>query len=212
MELVNPLVENYILQNTNKEDKELLGIYEQTLEQHLHHHMQSSWVQGCFLSFISKLFQPMNILEIGTFTGFSALCLSKGLKKDGELHTIEIRDEDAQKALTNFKTYGNKNQITLHIGNAKTIIPTIKKKWDLVFIDADKTSYIEYYELVLPLLNDNGFIIADNVLFHGQVLEKEVKGKNAKAIHLFNEHVSNDLRTEQIILSIRDGLMLIKKK
>jgi predicted O-methyltransferase YrrM len=212
MELVNSLVEEYISKFSSIEDKKLFKIYNHTLENHSHKHMLSSWVQGNFLTFISQLAKPKNILEIGTFTGFSALCLVKGLQSDGELHTIELREEDANTALTNFSILGNKNQITLHLGNALEIIPTLNKQWDLVFIDADKTSYTQYYELVLPMLSDGGLIIADNVLFHGQVLDKEIKGKNALAINDFNMHVANDSRTEQIILSVRDGLMLIKKK
>lgn len=212
MDLVNPLVEAYISKFSSIDDEKLLEIYNHTLENHSHKHMLSSWVQGKFLMFISQLTKPKNILEIGTFTGFSALCLAKGLQVDGELHTIELRKEDANTALTNFSILGNKNQITLHLGNALEIIPTLNKQWDLVFIDADKTSYTQYYELVLPMLSDGGLIIADNVLFHGQVLDKEIKGKNAIAINNFNMHVANDSRTEQIILSVRDGLMLIKKK
>jgi predicted O-methyltransferase YrrM len=212
MDLVNPLVEEYISKFSSIEDEKLLEIYNHILENHTHKHMLSSWVQGKFLTFISQLAKPQNILEIGTFTGFSALCLAKGLQTNGELHTIELREEDANTALTNFSILGNKNQITLHIGNALEIIPTLNKQWDLVFIDADKTSYIQYYELVLPMLSHRALIIADNVLFHGQVLDKEIKGKNAIAINDFNMHVANDSRTEQIILSVRDGLMLIKKK
>ena len=113
--------------------------------------------------------------------------------------------------LTTSSVFANK-QITLHLGNAREIIPGLPFKWDLVFIDADKTSYIDYYEMVLPVLSERGFIIADNVLFHGQVLEDPLKGKNAKAIHAFNEHVQNDPRTEQVMLSIRDGISIIKKR
>jgi predicted O-methyltransferase YrrM len=151
-------------------------------------------------------------LEIGTFTGYSALCLSEGVVKGGELHTIEIRQEDAETALKNFKRSPNNNFITLHLGNAKEIIPKLPFSWDLVFIDADKTSYIEYFELVLPRLSEKGVIIADNVLFHGQVLEEPINGKNAIAIDAFNKHISNDSRVEQVMLTIRDGLLLIKKK
>jgi caffeoyl-CoA O-methyltransferase len=140
------------------------------------------------------------------------MCLVKGLQPNGELHTIELRENDANTALTNFSISEKQNQIHLHLGNAIEIIPTLNKKWDLIFIDADKTGYINYYELVLPMLNNGGLIIADNVLFHGEVLEEKVKGKNAIAIDSFNKHVANDNRTEQIILSVRDGLMLIKKK
>lgn len=212
MELINELVENYINKYSSGNDESLKQIYEKTLREHSKKHMQSSWVQGKFLSFISELIKPKYILEIGTFTGFSAICLAKGLQKNGELHTIELREEDAATAQSNFSFSAYKNQILLHLGNALEIIPTLKFKWDIVFIDADKTSYINYYNLVLPSLNETGLIIADNVLFHGEVVQQEIKGKNAKAIHSFNEFVSKDERTEQIILSVRDGLMLIKKK
>ena len=212
MELINALAEKYVDQFSSIDDKELYSIYQNTLKQHPKNHMQSSWVQGNFLSFISSLIKPKYILEIGTFTGFSALCLAKGLAKDGELYTIELREEDAKKAQENFSISTHQNQILLQLGNALEIIPKLNKTWDLVFIDADKTSYIDYYNLVLPKLNSNGLIIADNVLFHGEVLQEKIKGKNAIAIHRFNEYVANDESTEQIILSIRDGLMLIKKK
>ncbi len=212
MEMINELVENYINQYSSVSDTDLKIIYEKTLVNHPKKHMQSSWVQGKFLSFLSELIKPKYILEIGTFTGFSAICLAKGLQKNGELHTIELREEDAKTAQSNFSTSKNKNQILLHLGNALEIIPTLQYKWDLIFIDADKTSYINYYNMVLPRLNDNGLIIADNVLFYGDVVQHPIKGKNAKAIHAFNEYVANDYRTEQIILSVRDGLMLIKKK
>ncbi|MBS4043720.1 MAG: O-methyltransferase [Chitinophagaceae bacterium] len=212
MDLINDLVEKYIEQWSSKDNDDLWVIHEQTLRNHPKNHMQSSWVQGKLLSFLSQLSKPKYILEIGTFTGFSALCLAKGLQEDGVLHTIEIREQDAKIAQANFSISKNKNQILLHLGNAVEIIPTLKVQWDLVFIDADKTGYIDYYELVLPSLHPNGLIIADNVLFHGDVLQENIKGKNAKAIHAFNEHVSKDARSEQIILSVRDGLMLIKKK
>jgi predicted O-methyltransferase YrrM len=155
---------------------------------------------------------PTHILEIGSFTGFSALCLAEGLTSNGTLHTIELRTEDAQKAKAAFDTNPRSKQLHMHIGDAKEIIPTLQKKWDLVFIDADKTSYIEYYNLVLPFLNDKGIIIVDNVLFHGEVLEESVKGKSAKAIQAFNEYVLLDQNTEQVMLTIRDGLTLIRKK
>ncbi|MFY7964025.1 MAG: O-methyltransferase [Chitinophagaceae bacterium] len=212
MELVNPIAENYVSKLCSVNDESLYKVYQHTLEKHPHQHMLSSWLQGQFLTFISQLASPKYILEIGTFTGFSAICLAKGLQENGELHTIELREEDANTALTNFSICKVENKITLHLGNAKEIIPNIDRKWDIVFIDADKTSYIDYYELVLPRLNVGGIIIADNVLFHGQVLENQIKGKNAVAINNFNEYVANDVRTEQIILTVRDGLMLIKKK
>jgi predicted O-methyltransferase YrrM len=152
------------------------------------------------------------ILEIGTFTGYSALCLAEGLSASGELHSIELRAEDAQTAASNFSKSKRNKQIHLHIGNAKEIIPTLSMEWDLVFIDADKTGYIDYYELIVPRLSKNGWIIADNVLFHGQIFEDPISGKSAKAIQAFNDHVLADHRTEQVLLTTRDGLLLIKKK
>ena len=153
----------------------------------------------------------MHILEIGTFTGYSALCLAKGVAENGKLHTIENRIEDAEKAARYFKNSQDNHKIELHIGDAKQVIPTLNCAWDMVFIDADKTSYIEYYEMVVPLLAKGGIIIADNVLFHGEVLEDNISGKNAIAIHAFNEHVKKDSRTTQVLLTIRDGMLLIQK-
>ena len=211
MELVNPLAEKYAEQFTTEHDEVLRQIHQQSL-QHEHAHMLSTETQGELLSFISKLVKPKFILEIGTFTGYSALCLCKGLQPDGELHTIEVREADAEKSSANFKKAGKEKQIHLYKGNATEIIPTLDYEWDIVFIDADKTNYITYYEQVMDRLSQQGLIIADNVLFHGQVLEEEIKGKSAKAIHDFNGHVKRDIRTEQVMLTVRDGLLFIKKK
>ncbi len=211
MELVNPLAEQYAAHFTTPQDDLLQSIYQQSL-QHAHAHLLSTETQGQLLSFISQMVQPKYILEIGTFTGYSALCLCKGLQPDGELHTIELRQADVEKSLANFKLAKKDIQIHLYQGNAIGIIPTLNFTWDIVFIDADKSDYITYYEMALERLHQNGLIIADNVLFHGQVLEEEIKNKNAKAIHKFNQHVLNDSRTEQVMLTVRDGLFLIRKK
>jgi len=212
MDFINPLANDYTEAYSNATPSYLKNLYEETLATHEHGHLQSSWTQGGFLSFISKILAPNHILEIGSFTGFSALCLAEGLTEKGELHTIELREEDAKKVQAAFDKNARSNQLHLHIGDAKLIIPTLTKKWDLVFIDADKTSYIEYYSMILPLLNEKGIIIVDNVLFHGEVLEQSVKGKSAKAIQAFNEFVLSDSNTEQVMLTIRDGLTLIRKK
>jgi len=212
IQLIHPLAETYADLITEQANPLLQLIDYTTSTTHAQPHMLSGHVQGRFLSFISQLLRPANILEIGTFTGYSALCLAEGLTENGTLHTIELRENDAEIAQQNFSASKHKNQIHLHIGNAIDIIPTLNKSWDLVFIDADKTGYIHYYDLIVPMLNKNGLIIADNVLFHGQVLEEPLKGKNAKAIDAFNKHVANDNRVEQVLLTIRDGLLLIKKK
>jgi caffeoyl-CoA O-methyltransferase len=140
------------------------------------------------------------------------LCLAKGLQPGGKLYTIELREEDAATARGYFERSGQKDQLNLLVGDAKTVIPILNETWDIAFIDADKPGYIDYYELILPFIKINGIIIADNVLFHGQVLGAEITGKNAKAIHAFNQHVKNDTRTEQVILTVRDGLSIIRKK
>ena len=204
-------IEQYADLMTSDEDDLLADINQQTIASHPLHHMLSGKVQGKFLTFISAIMQPKYVLEIGTFTGYSALCLAMGLQKTGELHTIELRAEDAATAELNFSKFNEHKKIHLHIGKALDIIPTLPYQWDLVFIDADKTGYINYYEMVLPILSNNGLIIADNVLFHGQVLDDTLKTKNAKAIAAFNKYVAADKRVEQVLLTVRDGLLLIKK-
>lgn len=211
MDIVNPLAEKYTEQFTTAHHTLLQQIIDATYASHAQPHMLSGHVQGKFLQMVSRMVQPMKVLEIGTFTGFSALCLAVGLQKNGTLHTIELREEDAIISQNNFNKSEYAQQIKLHVGNAKDIIPTLKEEWDLIFIDADKPSYIDYYELTLPTLKKGGFILADNVLFHGQVLVENVTGKNAVAIHAFNEHINKDKRTEQVMLSIRDGISLIRK-
>jgi len=212
MQWIDKLAEDYSSIYTSSLDDVLQKVYDDTLANHPQAHMISGPVQGKLLEFISSLLQPKYILEIGTFTGFSAICLAKGLQQGGELHTIEMREDDANTAWKNISAAGMQEKIHLHRGDAREIIKTLDHKWDLVFIDADKTSYITYYEEALQRLSDHGFILADNVLFHGQVLEKEIEGKSAIAIAEFNNHVLNDQRTEQVFLTVRDGLLLIKKK
>ncbi|MEO7524493.1 MAG: O-methyltransferase [Ferruginibacter sp.] len=211
MELLNLKTEAYSKKYSSPLDELAQQNEDVTMLSHEHAQMHSGHVQGKFLEMLSRMIKPDKILEIGTFTGFSALCLSKGLSPNGMLHTIELRPEDAGFAEGYFKKAGLESKINLHIGNALDIIPGLMENWDLVFIDADKVSYIEYYELTLPFLKKGGWMLADNVLFHGQVLEDEIKGKNAKAIQAFNHHVAADERVEQVMLTVRDGLLLIRK-
>jgi predicted O-methyltransferase YrrM len=212
MELIAANIEQYISIFSSPLDPVLQELEQFTQVHHPQAHMLSGQVQGKLLEFFSRMMRPSAILEIGTFTGFSALCLAKGLAEGGVLHTIECREADAKTALGFFEKAGLQHQIRLHQGFAADIIPTLNQSWDLVFLDADKTGYIEYYELTLPMLKPGGWIIADNVLFHGEVLQPVLKGKNAKAVQAFNEHVAQDDRVEQVILSLRDGLTVIRKK
>lgn len=211
-EIVNDKATEYATKWSEPTDDLLKEIEEFTMNHHEQSNMLSGPLQGKFLEMISKIIQPKNILEVGTFTGYSALCLAKGLAIDGTLHTIELRPEDAQLCREYFERSAHNNQIILHEGNALDIIPELKATWDLVFIDADKINYINYYELTLPLLRKGGVILADNVLFHGDVLESPVVGKNAKAIQAFNEHVAKDERVQRVILTVRDGVMMVIKK
>ena len=212
LELISEAVNQYAERYSSPENTLLEQLASETRGVHAQAHMMSGHLQGRLLAMISKLVRPAYILEIGTFTGYSALCLAEGLQENGQLHTIELRAEEAAIATKYFKTSAYADQIFLHEGEAGTIIPTLDRQWDLVFIDADKTGYIEYYEQVLPLLRRGGLIIVDNVLFHGQVLETPVTGKSARAVQAFNDHVKNDDRTEKVMLTLRDGLLMMLKK
>ena len=173
--------------------------------------MLSGHLQGKFLEMVSCMIRPQYVLEIGTFTGYSALCLAKGLQPTGVLHTIEVREDDAAVAQKFIKKSAFSSQIKIHIGDALQIVDELDYPWDLVFIDADKVSYAEYFNRVLPKVKQGGFILADNVLFHGQVLTTEIKGKNPKAIQAFNEYVMQRTDVEKVLLPLRDGIYLIRK-
>ena len=212
MEIINTKAEDYAARFTTPTDNLLQEIEKYTLENHPQAIMLSGPIQGKLLEMISLMIRPERILEIGTFMGYSALCLAKGLAAQGELHTLEIGKEDADIARNYFSKSLYAKQIILHEGNALDIIPALNETWDLIFIDADKVNYINYYELTLPHVKKGGFILADNVLFHGEVLEENITGKNAKAIHAFNEHLEKDNRIQHVLMTVRDGLMLIQKK
>ncbi|MBW7891210.1 MAG: class I SAM-dependent methyltransferase [Chitinophagaceae bacterium] len=210
--LTNPAAEDYAASFSSAEDELLKEVADFTRKTHPKSHMLSGPVQGQLLTMLSKIIRPSRILEIGTFTGYSALCLAEGLTEDGLLYTIELREEDGAKAQSFFNKSKVKDLINLHIGNALEIIPALDERWDIVFLDADKVNYIRYYEMVMAQLRTGGIIIADNVLFHGRVLEDPVTNKNAMAIQAFNEHIKQDSRVDQVLLTVRDGLMLIMKK
>ena len=157
------------------------------------------------------MLRPQRILEIGTFTGYSALCLAKGLAENGNVHTIEMRKEDAETAQGFFDRSPCKDHIILHIGDALQVLDALDETWDLVFIDADKPGYVNYFNRVLPKLRKGGIILADNVLFHGEVLEAKVTGKNAVAIQAFNDFIAARTDVESVLLPLRDGLYMIRK-
>ncbi len=211
MDIIHPLAQQYAEAYTPAEDALLNEVLEYTLAHHPHAQMVSGHLQGAFLQMISHMIRPQRILELGTFTGYSALCLAKGLAQDGRLHTIELRKEDAATAQAFFDRSKYKDNIILHVGEALPMIDELAETWDLVFIDADKVNYTNYFNQVLPKVRKGGFILADNVLFHGQVLEEVIKGKNALAIQAFNDAVRVRPDVEKLMLPLRDGLYLIRK-
>ena len=211
LELVNPNVQEYAEAYSSAEDALLKEIADYTNQQHNDPQMLSGHLQGKVLEMVSCMIKPRRVLEIGTFTGYSALCLAKGLTDEGQIHTIEVREEDVKKARSFFDRSVYANKIMSHTGNALDIIPALNETWDLVFIDADKPAYIEYFNLVLPQVRKNGFILADNIFFHGQVLEENVTGKSAKGIEAFNNFIKERTGIEKVVLTIRDGLYLIRK-
>jgi predicted O-methyltransferase YrrM len=177
----------------------------------LYPRMLSGKLQGNLLKMLSCMLRPSSILEIGTYTGYSAICLAEGLTDRGMLHTIEVNPELEDMISRYFKEAGIKGKTKLHIGNAIDIIPTINTTFDLVFIDADKENYLNYYNLVFDKVRKGGFILADNVLWGGKVLKENANDKETKGIKEFNEFVQQDKRVENMLLPLRDGLMIVRK-
>jgi len=206
------LLEQYILNHISPEEDFLKELDRETHLKILRSRMLSGHLQGKILSMISCMIKPKSILEIGTFTGYSALCLAKGLADDGKLHTIEIDDELESIAKKYFNKSGMGDKIMLYVGDARSIIPELKQSFDLVFIDADKCEYCEYYNLVFPYVKVGGFILADNVLWNGKVVDPDsIEEEQTRGILDFNKLVQEDPRVENVILTVRDGIMLIRK-
>lgn len=211
MHLVADSIEQYIQNNTKGLDAILDELERTTFRDVMLPQMLSGRPQGQFLKMISQIKQPNNILEIGTFTGYSALCLVQGLTENGKLTTIDVNEELYDLAYSFFEKAGVSEKIDYKIGDAAKIIPSLKEKFDLVFIDADKQNYSLYYDLVIENIPSGGIILADNVLWSGKVIS-ENPDKDTKAIISFNEKIHNDERVENVIVSIRDGIMMMIKK
>ena len=203
---------NYSISKSEKESKLLNDLYRETYLKVLNPRMISGHYQGRILSLISKIISPKKILEIGTYTGYSAICLCEGMDKDGILHTIDNNKELVDIQNKYFKKANLKDKIVQHSGDAKNIIPSIDEEFDIVFIDADKESYPEYYDLIINKVRSGGIIIADNILWSGKILEKVEKDDQAtKSIIEFNNKIIEDDRVKNIVLPIRDGLNIIRK-
>jgi caffeoyl-CoA O-methyltransferase len=207
MHFISQELEDYIEHHSEKEPQHLAALNKETYQKILLPRMLSGHFQGRVLSMLSKLIRPVNILEIGTYTGYSALCLCEGMQENGQLHTIDIKEEliDFQRKHFDKSPWGN--QIVQHLGEAIDIIPGLDLKFDLVFIDADKENYINYFEMIVPKMNKGGIILSDNVLWSGKVLEPLQKNDLSTKILLeYNQLLKNDPRVETVLLPIRDGL------
>lgn len=207
MHFISEELEQYIEKHSATEPEILQQLTKETYQKILLPRMLSGHFQGRVLSMLSKILNPKHILELGTYTGYATLCLAEGLKSDGTIDTIDINEELEDIQQKYFGASEFKDQIIQHIGNALDIVPTLNKKFDLVFIDADKENYINYWNLIVPMMNKGGIILSDNVLWSGKVLEEVQKNDKSTPILLeYNKIVNEDPRVETVLLPIRDGL------
>ena len=207
MHFISQELEDYVSHHSQKEPVLLEALNRETHQKILQPRMLSGHFQGRVLSMLSKLVRPLNILEIGTYTGYATLCLCEGLQENGTVDTIDINEElvDFQKKYFDLSDW--KNQIFQHLGDATAIIPDLDKKYDLVFVDADKDNYLNYFEIILPKMNKGGIILSDNVLWSGKVLEKpDPKDLSTNVLLEYNKKLNEDPRVETVLLPIRDGL------
>lgn len=209
MHFLSQELEDYVALHSENEPLLLQQLNKETHQKILQPRMLSGHFQGRFLSLISKMIAPKTILELGTFTGYATLCLAEGLATDGEIHTIDINEELEEIQTKYFSKSAYAHQIKQHIGNALEIVPKLNKKFDLVFIDADKENYINYWHMILPMMNKGGVILSDNVLWSGKVLQEVKKNdKSTKILLEYNQLLKEDLRVETVLLPIRDGLTM----
>ena len=204
-------LDEYLEQHTTPMDEVLADLYRDTFLHQMNPRMMSGPVQGRLLQFLCEMLKPKRVLEIGTYTGFASICIARGLPEGGRLVTIEA-DEEYEGVIRRYLSKARvENRVALMIGDAKTVIPTLPDTFDLVFIDADKVSYPLYYDLVVEKVRPGGFILADNVLWDGKVLNVQAKERDTQALQAFNDKVQNNPRVENVLLPIRDGLMMIRK-
>jgi caffeoyl-CoA O-methyltransferase len=205
-------IKKYAEEHTSPESELLYNLNRETHLKTIHPRMISGHLQGKFLEMLSAMIKPKQVLEIGTFTGYSAICLSKGLTLDGCIHTIEKSPELEMIAMKAFKNAGIENQISYYTGDALEVIPTINEKFDLVFLDADKENYLQYYHQVIDKLKVGGFLLADNALWGGKVIERiAASDKDTQGLMAFNDFIQQDDRVENVLLPLRDGVMMVRK-
>lgn len=206
-------IDDYILEHIDDEGEYLHRLYRATHTHLLYGRMASGHLQGRLLKMLVKMIRPKIILEIGTYSGYSGLCLAEGLEEGGMLHTFEINDEQEDFTKPWFENSEYADKITMHIGDALELVPKLGVRFDMAFIDGDKRKYTDYYKMVMEYLNDGGYIIADNTLWDGHVIdEPPIKDKQTIGIMAFNDLVANDKTVEKVILPLRDGLTIIRKK
>ncbi len=211
MDFIDPNIQAYAESFTSPEPEVLAELNRETNLKVLYPRMLSGHLQGRILSMISRMVQPRRILEIGTYTGYSALCMAEGLAEGGKVITIDIDAELEDMVLKYAQKAGLADKIEMLVGNAMDIIPQLDETLDLVFIDADKYNYSNYFDLVLPKLRKGGFIMADNVLWSGRVLDAHTSDKETLGLRNFVQHVSNNKEVMQVLMPVRDGIMLIQK-
>lgn len=212
MDFLNPEIEQYAADHTSPESELLQRINRETHMKVLNPRMLSGQLQGRFLAMIARMIQPKYVLEVGTYTGYSALCFLEGLRPDGELHTIDCDEELADRTAGYFEQALGGGRIYAHLGEAKSILKELSRPWDLVFLDADKENYVNYYHQVIDDMKVGGYLLADNVLWSGKVLEETDKGDaDTAGIKAFNKLVHDDDRVENMLLPLRDGLMMCRK-
>ena len=210
MDITTPLIEEYCEAHTTPEGELLYRLYRETHLRMVKPRMLSGQLQGRFLSMVSRMMQPTHVLEIGTYTGYSALCLAEGLAPEGILDTIEVDEELEDIIIKYIGVSKYKEKIRLHIGDARDLIPTFNYKWDLVFIDAEKRSNREFYDLLLPRMRNGGLMLIDNMLWSGKVVEQgSHHDLDTQAIMEFNDYVQHDERVSNVLLPLRDGIMMV---
>ena len=204
-------LDEYILQHIDAEGDYLHALWRDTQLRLSYGQMASGHLQGRVLKMLMRMVQPLKVLELGTFSGYATLCMAEGLQEGAEIHTFEVFDENEDFLRKWFDGSAYKDKITLHIGDALQFVPQMKERWDFAFIDADKREYVAYYEMLLPLMNPGGFIVADNTLWYGHVLEEARESDmQTKGVQAFNDLVASDARVEKVILPLRDGLTIIQ--
>jgi len=211
MDFLAPGLQEYAEAHTTAESEVLRYINGETHRKVLNPRMLSGHLQGRLLSMFSQMIRPSRILEIGTYTGYSAVCLAEGLAPEGKLFTIDVNAELEDRVRENFNKAGISDQVELLIGDAHEIIPSLGETWDLVFIDADKLGYPQYFDLVIDNMRQGGFMIVDNVLWSGKIIE-DIHDKKTEGMRAFNKKIMEDPRVENVLLPVRDGLMVIRKK